>query len=65
MAACGSLGGLDSYASFAMSIAPAGGCAVIALGYRLAFLNGFPAAFDNSLAAARHLRDQGGMFGGA
>lgn len=59
-----SLGGLDSYAGFAMSIAALSGCAVAALDYRLAPENGFPAALDDSLAAARHLLDHAGMFGG-
>jgi acetyl esterase len=45
-----SLGGLDSYAGFAMSIAALSGCAVAGLHY--------------PLAAARHRLDHAGMFGG-
>lgn len=58
-----SLGGLDSYAGFAMSIAGLGGCAVIALDYRLAPEHGFPAALEDALAAARHLLDHAGALG--
>jgi acetyl esterase len=57
------LGDLDTHDALCRRIAEAAGIRVLAVDYRLAPENPFPAAHDDALAASLWLRDNGGAIG--
>ena len=56
-------GSIDTHDNFARALAAGAGCRVVSVGYRLAPEHRFPAALDDALAAARHVRSSAGAFG--
>jgi acetyl esterase/lipase len=57
------IGDLDTHDAVCRQLASEAGCAVLAVDYRLAPENRFPAAVEDCFAALRHLAEQGGRLG--
>jgi acetyl esterase len=56
-------GDLDSHDALCREVSNLAGCAVIAVAYRVAPENKFPAAVDDAIAAIRHIAGNGGDLG--
>jgi acetyl esterase len=56
-------GDLDTHDALCREVCNLAGCAVVAVAYRMAPENKFPAAVDDALAAVRHVAAHGKMFG--
>jgi acetyl esterase len=57
------IGDLDTHDTLCRELANSAGCAVVAVDYRMGPEHRFPAAVDDSLAAARWIRDHAGELG--